>query len=1063
MKPTSFPRHVRRVILALLAACSYLGSQARQQPFLLDDCEDVGRWTTFQSAGVLVSHRLDAGTSGGALRFDVEFTKGSGYGGVFRSFNRPLPQNHEITFMMRSTVPVNNFEVKVSNDSLGENIWWVNNKNYTYPTQWKRIVIKKRHLGFAWGPKPSATPDVLRRIELVVTAGSGGSGSVWIDNIELHPIPQPPAKIPKPSATASSVDRQSNIPANVFQGGKKEWVSKTSGREWIEVDYGYQREIGGLKLVWDRTMKNLQYDVLVSTDGVHYDTAYHVRGGKGGPTLTFIPETEARYLRLSLPGNETGKPYRLRELVSVPSESLSTNNQYFERLAADAPPGYYPRYFVRQKSYWTIAGVPSDEKEALLNEDGMIEVDKQRFSIEPFVRMNKDGNLLTWSNARLEQSLESGYLPIPSITRVYDNLSLRVTLLAVGEAGKSALMARYVLRNTSTTQQQGTLFLALRPFQVNPSYQWLNFDGGFARTDTIAMADDHAIVGDKTVLMSGRPDARGATPIDGGEIIEHIARGVLPASRNAVDPTGMASAAYQYGFDLAQGDSMIVVIAVPFTSKGNRWNTTRPTKQEFEDLLAQLRSKWEQMLNTVGFKVPLEAQKYIDILRSNLGYVLINKDGNGFQPGSRSYERSWIRDGSMTSAALLKLGLPDEVKRYVDWYASYQYENGMIPCVVDKRGPDPVPEHDSHGELIFACMEYFRFTGDTAFLRTRWPNIVGAVNYLQSLRAQRMTPEYRQGNDEKRAFYGLVTESISHEGYSAKAMHSYWDNFFVLKGFKDAAAAARAIGKTTIADSYDSLASAFRVDLYSSMALAMKNRKIDYVPGCVELGDFDPTSTSISLFPCGELNHVPEPAFHRTYDKYFEWFEQRADGKFNWDAYTPYEIRTVGTYVYMGQKERAHYLLEWFLKYQRPQAWNHWAEVVWHDERLPRFIGDMPHTWVGSDYINAIRAMFAYELEEESSLVVGAGLKDSWVQHGLSVNDLPTHFGSLSYSISTSQASVVSLQLIGPAFARGTQMLVPVSLLQRKLVSASIDGSPVTPSNGFVRISRLPATVTLTY
>ena len=34
----------------------------------------------------------------------------------------------------------------------------------------------------------------------------------------------------------------------------------------------------------------------------------------------------------------------------------------------------------------------------------------------------------------------------------------------------------------------------------------------------------------------------------------------------------------------------------------------------------------------------------------------------------------------------------------------------------------------------------------------------------------------------KRLFFGLLPESISHEGYSSKPMHSYWDDFFALQG-----------------------------------------------------------------------------------------------------------------------------------------------------------------------------------------------------------------------------------------------------------------------------------------
>ncbi|HET9131247.1 MAG TPA: coagulation factor 5/8 type domain-containing protein, partial [Terriglobia bacterium] len=317
-----------------------------------------------------------------------------------------------------------------------------------------------------------------------------------------------------------------------------------------------------------------------------------------------------------------------------------------------------------------------------------------------------------------------------------------------------------------------------------------------------------------------------------------------------------------------------------------------------------------------------------------------------------------MRDGAMSSAALLRFGMRDEVKRFIGWYAGYQFENGMIPCVVDRRGPDPVPENDSHGEFIYACMEYFRFTKDTTFLRQEWPHIVGAVDYIQALRSQRMTKEYEGG---KRAFYGLVPESISNEGYSAKPMHSYWDDFFALKGVRDAAAAALALGERLKHEEYDSIAGAFQHDLDTSIVLSMKAHAIPYIPGCVELGDFDATSTSIALFPCNAQSWLPPSSLDSTFDKYYRWFMQRQKGEIPWDAFTPYEIRTVGTFVRLGEKERANMLLDWFLAFQRPEAWNGWAEVVWHNPDEAKFIGDMPHSWVGSDFINAFRSMFAYE------------------------------------------------------------------------------------------------------
>ena len=70
-------------------------------------------------------------------------------------------------------------------------------------------------------------------------------------------------------------------------------------------------------------------------------------------------------------------------------------------------------------------------------------------------------------------------------------------------------------------------------------------------------------------------------------------------------------------------------------------------------------------------ELPRSASRFAESIRANLAYILINHDGAGIQPGSRSYERSWIRDGSLTSTALLRLGHPEEVRDFINWYARY--------------------------------------------------------------------------------------------------------------------------------------------------------------------------------------------------------------------------------------------------------------------------------------------------------------------------------------------------------------------------------------------------------
>ncbi|MCU0644271.1 MAG: coagulation factor 5/8 type domain-containing protein, partial [bacterium] len=393
--------------------------------------------------------------------------------------------------------------------------------------------------------------------------------------------------------------------------------------------------------------------------------------------------------------------------------------------------------------------------------------------------------------------------------------------------------------------------------------------------------------------------------------------------------------------------------------------------------------------------------KLINTLRSNLAYILINRDGSGIQPGSRSYERSWIRDGAMTSAALLKMGITEEVRQFFVWYSRYQFPDGKIPCVVDQRGPDPVPEHDSHGEYIFGILNYFRFSYDTTFLKAKFENVKKAVDYIEYLISQRSTDYYKNGNDSMRAFYGILPESISHEGYSAKPMHSYWDNFWAMKGLKDAVTIAQILKYDQAVERFTRLRDEFKKNLYQSLSLAIKNHSIDYIPGCAELGDFDATSTSIAINPCNELSNLPQPYLNNTFDIYYKNFQQRLNPDFAWENYTPYELRTISTFIHLGQKEQAHEMLKFFFNDQRPQGWNHWAEVVWNDPKTPRFIGDMPHTWVGSDYINAVRSFFVYEDDADGSLVIGAGLMEDWIDapEGIAVYHLPTIYGELNYSI----------------------------------------------------------------
>ncbi len=975
---------------------------------LLDSFEDLEGWTVATPDGVALEIAQDEGHTGLGMRLDFDFHGGGGYLVARKVISVPLPANYAFSFHVRGEAPENDLEFKLLDPSEKE-VWWAKRREFSFPTEWQKITVKKRHLEFGWGPPPGGKELAeVAVVEIAIAAGMGGKGSVWIDNLsfEERPVNEYNASpLVRASTTANGYE-----PATIFDGdASTSWMSGSIAEgQWLLIDFQQNREYGGLIIDWQQDDYAEAYEVQISDDGKNWQRVYSVDASNGGRDYVYLPDLESRFVRLDLQRSSRGRGYGITAIEIKPYEFSSSPNNLFAAIAEDSARGAYPRYLIGEQSHWTVVGVSGDKKEALLNQDGLLEIDKERFSIEPFVYTH-DG-LISWNDVSLTHTLEDDYLPIPSVIWEHSGLKLKITALAAGEAGSSSLYARYRIENHTNQRQQGSLFLALRPFQVNPPWQSLNTDGGAVPIREMFYDNDTVVVDNEKALTSLTVAERfGAVTFAQGGIVEYLRKGNLPVQTAVADSFGYASGALEYSFDLLPGDTKAYYVTVPFYQTrplGDVNLSDEEAHQTWQAAFETTRRYWESKLSRVGVQLPPSAHKLVNTLKSTIAYILINQDGPAIQPGSRAYDRSWIRDGALTAAALLRMGHIKEVREFIEWYGKFQWANGKIPCCVDWRGRDPVPEHDSHGQWIYLVMEYYRFTGDVGFLTKMWPRIVKAVNYIVWLRQQRLTDEYK--TPEKLVFYGLVPESVSHEGYMDAPVHSYWDGLFVLRGLKDAANGAVVLGEEKAAQRFGLLRDTFRQDLYTSMRRSMTLHKVNYIPGAAELGDFDSNATTIGLDPVGETSALPQPALRNTFDKYYEILSERISGNKDWRVYTPYELRAVGAFIRMGLKERAHEALDFFFQGQHPQAWNHWGEVVWRDPKVPKYIGDMPHTWVGSDYIRSIRSLFVYERESDHALVIGAGVLADWVRsdEGISLKRLPTYYGTINYSMRTVEEGV---------------------------------------------------------
>jgi len=719
------------------------------QSKVLDNFESLSGWEKVASDQVEIKTSLIKGKSGQAVKINFNFVSGSGYCGVRKVMPMKLPDNFQFSFYIKGNAPANNLEFKLV-DKSGLNVWWQIQRSFEFPANWRKVVIKKRHINFAWGPIEDKSLRELDKIEFFISSANGGKGTYYLDDFRFEELEKVSNEFPKPYFSASS---RHPLFESLGDGDiNTAWSSSEHQKQFIEIDLKKYREFGGLVIDWDEKDYAEKYNVQISNDKKNWETVYSVKNGKGGRRYIYLKDYEAKYVRLLLTKYSGKNGYAVKEIEVKGFEFSENPEKFFAEIAKDKPRGHFPKYNYNEQSYWTITGVSGDEKEALINEEGMVEVNKRNFSIEPF--LFNDGKLITWNDVECEQKLEEEYLPVPIVNWRNEKLNLTTKIFASGNAGSSVLYFTYKLKNTSSENQKGKLFLAIRPFQVNPPWQFLNNPGGTAKINSIKYSGKKIVVnGQKEIIPLTKPNEFGVAEFDEGDITEYLQKGILPASKNVVDNFGYASAALSYNFDLKPNEEKEYYLAVPFhnNSTVKQFSNSASANRFITEQLELTKQYWKDKLNYVEFNLPESADKIMNTLKSNLAYILINRDGKGIQPGSRSYERSWIRDGSLTSSALLKLGIQEEVKEFIDWYSSYQFPNGKVPCVVDKRGPDPVPENDSHGQLIYAIMQYFSFTKDTSFLESRFENVISAMNYMDTLLSQRKRSEERRVGKECRS------------------------------------------------------------------------------------------------------------------------------------------------------------------------------------------------------------------------------------------------------------------------------------------------------------------------
>ncbi|HVI56677.1 MAG TPA: discoidin domain-containing protein [Luteibacter sp.] len=715
-------------------------------------------------------------------------------------------------------------------------------------------------------------------------------------------------------------------------------------------------------------------------------------------------------LRLRVTPKDGAAPMVKRLRMLGPLRVLTPMKRY-QVVASRANAALFPSSLHMQQVYWTAVGVPAGLQKSIFDEYGNLEPYKGGPQVQAIWR-DASGRASVSDGSVRTHALRDGWKPMPSVGwMAQPGLAVSSEAFAFHDGAQPVVMLRHRLTNTGSVPVDGTLSLVVRPIQVNPPWQ----NGGASPIHDIAIVGDASTAGvraeGRSLLASLTPvDAAGAAPFGAHgetEITATIAAGKVPAAREAHDDDGLAAAVLDYRVHLAPGTQRDIVLAFPLGNAPADTNGHLPEPpaidratldaEAFDALSARVADEWQKRLGGVAISLPDES--LVNILRSQAAYMLVNQTGHAMQAGPRNYNRSFIRDGAATASILLRMGETKTARDYLDWYAAHAvHENGLVSPILNadgsvNRGFGSDIEYDSQGEFINLVADVARFGGGAASVKNYEPKVRAAMQFMQALRERTMVSGYLADLPAPERFHGIIAPSISHEGYSSPT-HSYWDDYWALKGWHDGAWLAEQWGDKELAAYARAQYAALRDSLRTSIETTMAWKGVDTIPAAADLGDGDPTSVSIALDPTGQMDVLPREALVRTFDRYLADVRKReAPGELF--AYTPYELRNVLTYVYLDRPGDAEALLTDIVRDRRPPAWNMWAEVVHSRLRHPGYLGDMPHTWIGSEYARTLFGMLMREADD--GLYLLPGTPPSWVAgKGLSVTRLPVAYGSLS-------------------------------------------------------------------
>ena len=364
-----------------------------------------------------------------------------------------------------------------------------------------------------------------------------------------------------------------------------------------------------------------------------------------------------------------------------------------------------------------------------------------------------------------------------------------------------------------------------------------------------------------------------------------------------------------------------------------------------------------------------------------------------------------------------------------------------MPCCVDARGADPVPENDSDGEYILLVAQLHRYAGDRAAARSDWPR--GARRRRLHRRLRQRSGRRRTGPARQPRLLRPAAALDQPRRLFRQAEAQLLGRFLGAgRATQDAAWLAGELGKPGGGAPARRPRDEFRGDILASIAAARAIHGIAYHPRRGRPRRFRRHLDDRSRSPRRGAGAPARGRAARTFERY--WREFRRAGTAATPGTTTRRTNgaTIGSFVRLGWRERARTrwpISSWPTGARRAgTSGPKWSAAT---PREPRFIGDMPHGWVASDFIRCrARHVRLRAAAATGALVLGGGLSADWLSGGgIAVRRLRTSYGAAELRPPLGGARGSLRCVLGGAGAAG-----------RPRLRRSIRASPPLPLNGLM-------------